>query len=136
MSGKVPFRKKTVVFDGAEFTISPLTFNQMEAYEEERLKVQSEFPSEKSGEFSKEHLQKSRSSVLSVIVTSLNNLLPEGNRITEQDLLGGMDDPLSYNVWREIMLFSGRVAIPTYEQVVQQALAPKGPPPGEPAASS
>jgi len=93
-------RKKTVVFDEASFTITPLTYNQLEEYAE---MVKETANADLSN---KETARKARGHVFFVIRCGLNNL-PQAEPVTDEQLLEGIDDVLAGKLWRAIMEFTG-----------------------------
>ena len=94
-------RIKTVEFDGAVFTIYPLTYSQLEQYAEMVKSIAS------ADLASKEIAHKARANVFFVICSGLNTLPADSDAITEKELFEGMDDVLAGKLWRAIMEFSG-----------------------------
>jgi hypothetical protein len=74
-------RKKTVEFDGAQFIISPLTYNELEQYGELKEKFSSDTTSGKLTKGSKEWFKAARSNVFFVVRCGINNAIPEVQRL-------------------------------------------------------
>ena len=134
--GKLARRKKECNFDGAEFVISPMTYNQIEEYGEMQKQFRekhkdfialdaNDLLTEEQQEKYQPAIKASRAIAHFVLCAGLNNA-DEKLQLTPQEVVAEMDDGLAGNLIREILLFSG-VRLP--KQPTLQA-------PGESPASS
>lgn len=99
----------------AEFTISPLTFSEMETYADMQRQFSEDIESKKFKDDSKEAITRSRANVFFVICCGLNNAGMEP-AVTAEQLPKEIDDVLATKLWRAILEFTG-ITLPTEEQI-------------------
>jgi hypothetical protein len=125
---KITRRKKEIEFDGAKFTISPLTYDQVTEHGEMIRQYLESKPD--ATKLTPEQHKVLQGITFFGICCGLNNADLDGDgAVTPADLAAQMDDVLAGKLWRAIFEFTG-MEVPSEEEVKRRLT------PGEPQASS
>ena len=112
----LPRRKKTFVMDGAEFTISPLTYDEMETYGEKLKAFNEKLATLKLGDDQPVPLdlrKEMRENAFYVICRGLGN---GADTVTPEQLAREIDDTLAGELVMEILKFNG-LSVPSKEEM-------------------